>query len=155
LHLDIDQVHATRYIKASAKIWKKGSTNRVNGLQLRLIPCLGSDRAIALSDNQKANVLLMAAKQQYFVNSYTIKIENVHIMNLDAPVNNITLRKYVMSRAPKTSVIQRIFAAVNKSWKGNSFQLVTVRPYAAEAMKILNSMIPECLHLYGKDAVKL
>jgi hypothetical protein len=155
LHFDIDHVQASRYIGASSKLWKKGSTNRLNGLQLRLIPCLGSSRAIALSDNQKANVLIMAAKQQHLINSHTVKVDNVHIMNLDAPVNNMTLRKYLMSRAPKSLVIQRIFAAVDKSWKGNSFQLVTVKPYAAEAMKILNSMIPECLHLYGKDTVKL
>jgi hypothetical protein len=49
----------------------------------------------------------MAAKMQYFTNSYSIKLDNRHILNLDAEVKNMTLRKYLMSRAPKDSVIQR------------------------------------------------
>jgi hypothetical protein len=51
LHLDIDQTHAGRFIDPAARLWKKGATNRVNGLQLRMIPCLGSNQSIALSDN--------------------------------------------------------------------------------------------------------
>jgi hypothetical protein len=67
-------------------------------------------------------------------------------MNLDAEVKNMILRKYLMSLAPKTSVIQRLFVSVDKSWRGNDFTLLTVKPYAAEAVKALNCMIPECLH---------
>jgi hypothetical protein len=47
-----------------------------------------------------------------------------------------------MSRAPKDSVIQRLFVSVNKSWKGNDYTLTTVTLYAAEAMRTLNCMIP-------------
>jgi hypothetical protein len=119
-----------------------------------MIPCLGSNQSIALSDNQRVNVKLMAAKQQYLTNSYTVKLENAHIMHLDAEVKNMTLRKYLMSRAPKTSVIQRLFVSAEKSWKGNTFTLVTVKPYAAEAVKALNCMIPEYLHYYGEVAVQ-
>jgi hypothetical protein len=97
---------------------------------------------------------LMAAKQQFFVNSYTVNIDNAHIMNLDDPIKNTTLRRYLMSRAPKASVIQRIFVSADKSWKRNEFALVTVKPYAAEAMKALNCMIPECIHLYGVEAAQ-
>jgi hypothetical protein len=140
-------------------MWRKGAKNRVNGLQLRLIPCLGSNSAIALSDNQRGNVLLMAAKQQYFLNSYIVKVDNSHILNLDAPVEYITskfatLQKYLMSRSPKNSVIQRIFVSVDKSWRGNDFTLVTVKPYAADAIKALNCMIPECTYMYGEEAAK-
>jgi hypothetical protein len=46
LHLDMDQMHACRYIDPAARLWKKGATNRVNGLQLRMIPCLGSNQSI-------------------------------------------------------------------------------------------------------------
>jgi hypothetical protein len=116
---------------------------------------LGFSRAITLSDNQRANVKLMAAKMQYFTNSYIIKLDNRHIRNLDAEVKNMTLRKYIMSRAPKDSVIQWLFVSVDKSWKGNDFTLTTIKPYAAEAMRVLNGMIPECLHYYGEDAAKL
>jgi hypothetical protein len=75
-------------------------------------------------------------------------------MNLDDPIKNSTLRKYLMSRAPKAFVIQRLFVSVDKSWKGNEFALVTVKPYAEEAMKALNCMIPECIHLYGVEAAQ-
>jgi hypothetical protein len=61
LHLDIDHNHATRYTEAAVKLWKKGATNQANGLQMRLIPCLGSNRAVAVSENQKYNLKLMAA----------------------------------------------------------------------------------------------
>jgi hypothetical protein len=59
-----------------------------------------------------------------------------------------------MSRSPKNSVIQRIFVSVDKSWQGNDFTLVTVKPYAAAAIKALNCMISECTYLYGEEAVK-
>jgi hypothetical protein len=33
--------------------------------------------------------------------------------------------------------------------------LITVKPYAADAIKALNCMIPECTYLYGETASKL
>jgi hypothetical protein len=57
----------------------------------------------------------MAATQQHFINSHTVKINNVHIMNLDAPVKNMIRRKYLMSRAPNASVIQRISSSSSGS----------------------------------------
>jgi hypothetical protein len=90
LHIDIDQNHANRYTEPAARLWRKGAKNRVNGLQLRLIPCLGSNCAIALLDNQRSNMVLMAAKQQYFMNSYMVKLDNPHILNLDAPIQHST-----------------------------------------------------------------
>jgi hypothetical protein len=151
LHLVIDHNYVIRYTEPAARLWRKGAKNRV--------PCLGSNSAIALSDNQRANVLLMAAKQQYFLTSYIVKVDNSHILNLDAPVEYVTskfatLRKYLMSRSPKNSVIQRIFVSVDKSWRGNDFTLVTVKPYAADAKKALSCMIPECTYLYGEAAAK-
>jgi hypothetical protein len=143
--------HATRFSEPAARLWRKGAKSRVNGLQLRIIPCLGSTSAVALSDNQRANMLLMAAKQQFFSNYYIVKLDNSHILNLDAPVEYATskvatLRKYL---------IQRIFVSVDRSWRGNDFTLVTVKPYAADAFKALNCMIPECTYLlYGAAAAK-
>jgi hypothetical protein len=107
LHLDIDYHHAIRFAEPAARLWRKGAKNRVHSLQLRLIPCLGSTSAVALSDNQRANILLMAAKQQFFTNCYIVRLENSHIINLDAPVEYatskvVTLRKYLISRAPTT-----------------------------------------------------
>jgi hypothetical protein len=152
LHLDMDHNYAAAFAEPAAKLWKKGAPKRVNGLQLRIIPCLGSSRAIALSDEQKKNCLLMSAKQQFFVNTHTIRVENTHILNLDAKVGDMTLRRYLMNRAPRNEVLQRLFVSVDKSWKGGTHTIITVKPYAAEAMKAINYMIPECLHEYGTDA---
>jgi hypothetical protein len=59
-----------------------------------------------------------------------------------------------MSRSPTNSVIQRIFVSADKSWRGNDFTLITVKPYAAAAIKALNCMIPECTFRYGKEAAQ-
>jgi hypothetical protein len=34
LHFDLDQDHANRFVDPAAKLWKKGATNRVQGLQI-------------------------------------------------------------------------------------------------------------------------
>jgi hypothetical protein len=75
-----------------------------------------------------------------------VRLENSHILNLDAPVKYVTskvvtLCKYLMSRAPTSSVIHSIFASVDRSWLGNDFTLVTVKLYAADALKALNSFV--------------
>jgi hypothetical protein len=76
---------------------------------------------------------MMAAKQQYLTNQHNVHLENCHIMNLDVKVEKMTLRRYLMSRAPQHEVLQRLFVAVDKSWKGGTYTLITVKPYAAEA----------------------
>jgi hypothetical protein len=139
----MDHNYAAAFAEPAAKLWKKGAPKRVNGLQLRIIPCLGS--------SQK-NYLLMSAKQQFFVNNHTVRVENTHILNLDAKAGDMTLWRYLMSRAPRNEVLQRLFVSVDKSWKGGTHIIITVKPYAAEAMKAINYMIPECLHEYGTDA---
>jgi hypothetical protein len=60
-----------------------------------------------------------------------------------------------MSRAPKNEVLQRLSVSVDKSWKGGTYVVVSVKPYAQEAMQALNYMIPECTHEFGKEAAKL
>jgi hypothetical protein len=96
----------------------------------------------------------MMAKQQYFTNQHTLCVENSHILNLDVKVDSMTLRRYLMSRAPHTEVLQRLFVAIDKSWKGETYTLITVQPCAAEATRALNNMIPECVHEYGIEAAK-
>ena len=154
LHFDIDANFAARYVDETARFWRRGARQRVLGLQLRLVPCYGSSRSIALSSQQRKNINLMASKQQHLINSHIVKIDNTHILSLDTPVgpNGDTLRRYLMSRAPPNSVIQRIFVTADRSWNGNHFILTTVRPYVADAFKIIGYMIPECLHLYGVEA---
>jgi hypothetical protein len=155
LHLDVDHNYAAAYAKPAGKLWRKGASKRVNGLQLRIIPCLGSARAIGLSDEQNTNCSLMSAKQQYFANSHTNRLESTHILNLDVEVESMTLRRYLMSRAPKNEILQRLFVTVDKSWKGGTHTIITVKPYAAEAVKALSYMIPECIHIYGQAAATL
>jgi hypothetical protein len=79
----------------------------------------------------------------------------MHILNLDIEVEAMTLRRYLMSRAPKNKILQRLFVTVDKSWKGGTHTIITVKPYSAKAMKALSYMIPECIHLYGQAAATL
>jgi hypothetical protein len=151
LHFDIDHNYAAQHIQSSAKLWKKGSKRRINGLQLRLIPCLGSPRALALLDSQKQNCVLKAAKQQYFTNQHIIRLKNSHILNLDVKAEKmVTLRRYLMSCAPRTEVLQRLFVAVDKSWKGGTFTLITARPYVQEAMRALNNTLNVSMNMVLK-----
>jgi hypothetical protein len=99
-----------------------------------------------------ASNVMMAAKQQYLTNQHLVRMENNHIMNLDMKVDKMTLRRYLMSRAPSLNFLQRLFVAVDKSWKGGTYTIITVKPYAPEAARALNNMIPECVHEYGLAA---
>jgi hypothetical protein len=58
LHVDMDHNYAAAYAEPAGRLWKKGASKRVNGLQLRIIPCLGSARAIGLPDEKKRSVFL-------------------------------------------------------------------------------------------------
>jgi hypothetical protein len=93
LHLDIDYNFAAQHTEPGAKLWKKSSKRQVHGLQeLWMIPCLGSSRALSLSDSQKQYCVMMAAKQQYLTNQHTtIRFKNSHILHLDVKINKMTL----------------------------------------------------------------
>ena len=104
LHIEIDKNYANLYYEKAAVLWKKSSRKKILGMQLRLVPCFSSSRAIAMSDIQKHNTVEMAAKQQALINDGIVKIETSHILDLDFPIEcngiTITLREYLMSRAP-------------------------------------------------------
>lgn len=156
LHLDIDENYAALYAGKAAKIWKKSAKIQLLSLHLRLVPCFGGFQMTAMDDRQRENTLLMAQKQHYFISQHITQLTTSHIQSLDAPIqalDQMTLRRYLMGRAPKDLVTQRLFVTVDKSWKpGNEYILVTSRSYSDQATRVLNNMIPECLAKYGTQA---
>ena len=71
IHFDIDADYAARYYDDVAKLWRKGGKNKVLGLQLRIVPCFSSPVSVAISDEHRTNIILMASKQQYYYFSGT------------------------------------------------------------------------------------
>ena len=102
------------------------------------------------------SVLMLAQKQLYFTNNYITTITTPHIQALDKPLsssNNMTLRRVIMGKSPDQIYTQRIFVSIDKSWKpGADHVATTPKKYVAQAARVLNNLIPECLHLYGKEA---
>ena len=118
--MDIDSNHEHLYKSKAAKLWRKNAKQKVRGLHLRLVPCFGTQEAMAMDDRRQENMLLLAQKQRYFTNEYTVTIPTSHIQALDLQLtqqNNITLRRYLMSRHPPDLITQRIFVTLDKSWK--------------------------------------
>ena len=158
IHIDMDEDYAPQFAGKMAKLFRKGSKKKPLSLHLRLVPCFSGYNSIAMDDKQRENTLLMAQKQHYFVNEHTTTLTSSHIQALDTPVSaidNITLRQFLMGRAPENLCTQRLFVSVDKSWRpGNEHILVVPRIYSSQAIRILNNMIPECLFLYGEQASK-
>ena len=156
LHLDIDQDYIMRYLDILSRTWSKGSSGIILGLNLRLVLCFSSERAKALSENQRRDIKDMAKKRQYLTNERVQKMTNATIANLDYPIGpyETTLREFIMSRSPPKQLNKRIFLAVERDWKGSNFNLITMKGNYSEAYKILQGMTPQCFFLYGKDAEK-
>jgi hypothetical protein len=156
LHFDIDDTYIGAWYPKFAKLFKKGARKKVNYMQLRLIPCFNTQMGRTLSDVMVENVFQMAQKQAHFINNYVTKLTTSHILSLDNPIgeNQVTLRRFLMMKAPEIKVTERIFITVDRSFRGTEHTLVTTRRHADQALRTLNTMIPECLHLYGAEAAR-
>ena len=156
IHLEIDANYAPRYYDAFSELFGTGSEVRILGTQMRLVPCPSSPKGIGLPDNQMTNILIMHAKQQYFTNEHTVRLENNHIRQLDlyaeGPHGKGTLREWIMQQKPKNNDSKRIFVSIDKSWNKSSFVAVVVKEHYQEAINILNRMVPECLKRFGDRA---
>lgn len=57
-----------------------------------------------------------------------------------------------MMKAPEVQVTDRLFVTVDRSFRGGDHTLITTTRYSDQTLRVLNTMIPECLHLYGMEA---
>jgi hypothetical protein len=156
MHFDIDDAYIGAWYPKFAKLWKKGATKKLNYLQLRLIPCFTTQVGRTLTPVQHKSTVYMASKQAYFINVHTTKLTNSSIMFLDEPIGdtNMTLRRYLMMKAPEGLITDRIFISVDQAYRGTDFVMAVPKVYADQAVRVLHNMIPECLYLYGAEAGK-
>lgn len=156
LHIDIEDAYIGVWYPKFAKLWKKGATKKVNYLHVRLVPCFTTQVGKSLTQVQHSGTIYMAQKQAHFVNSHTMRLTNSNILDIDTPIgeNKVTLRRYLMMKAPEGFITDRIFISVDKSYRGNDFTLTVPKIYADQAVRVLHNMVPECLHLYGEEAAR-
>jgi hypothetical protein len=159
IHLDIDERFYMVYQPKASSLWRKNSRKRLpNGVQLRLVPCFTSPIGKSLTDEIRADAKLLAERQYFFVKEHIRSIDYHFISLLDTPVsddNPMTLRRAMMSRAPKDKPTSRLIHNVDQAWNQTTKHVVTtVVGRDIEANRFLANMIPEFLHVHGPDAAK-
>ena len=159
IHLDIDERFYMVFQPKASSLWRKNSRKRLpNGVQLRLVPCFSSPIGKALTDEIRADAKLLAERQYFFVKEHIRPIEYHFISLLDTPAsteNSMTLRRAMMSRAPKDKPTCRLIHNVDQSWNQTTKHIVTtVVGRDEEANRFLANMIPEFLHVHGPSAAK-
>jgi hypothetical protein len=155
LHLEMDNRYGFKYIHKLAKLFRKISSNKVNCLQLRLIPCFTGLQAIFMTDLQSGNTLFMAQKQQHFDNRLVFKISTHLILALDTPANEedpMTLRRWIMKATPDHMPTQSLCLSIDKTWTGKEHVITTVLKYAEQTTRMITNMIPQCPAEHGQDA---
>jgi hypothetical protein len=156
LHIDIEDAYVGAWYPKFSKLWKKGATKKINYLCLRLVPCFTTQVGKSLTPVQNAGTVYMAQKQAHFVNLHTMRLSSSNILDIDTPIgdNRMTLRRYLMMKAPEGLITDRIFVSVDKAYRGNDFTLTVPKIYADQAVRVLHNMIPECFHQYGEQAAR-
>ena len=160
IHLDIDHRYASLYQRAASDLWRQYGKQKQrpqlpNDIQLRLVPCFSSTQCRALSTNALNNITLMKDKQHFFVTERIERIEVPFIGLLDSPIsptNEITLRRAIMSRAPRSDPTKRLIHNVDYGWQDtHRTYITTVKQYVSEAHEFISSLIPEMVFRYGQD----
>ena len=157
LHIYLPPLYAAVYAKRIGAKFKKRSKQLIDWLQLRVIPAFPKPQErsmFAITAKRRQNMNLMRSKQHYFLRHSIVRLSTPFILNLDRPTpHGATLRRYLMNKAPSTSVAHRLFLSVDPDWKTFSETvLVTMVKYEDEARAALMDMIPECSYKYGVDA---
>jgi hypothetical protein len=160
IHLDIDERYALVYQARAASLWRKNSKQRLpNGVQLRLVPCFTSATGKSMTDTQRSDAKTLLERQFYFIKEHLRLLPAYFfISQLDSPIgpdNDMTLRRAMMSRAPKNMPTGRLIHNVDASWNQPAKHTITsVIGRDIEAQRFLVNMIPEFLHQYGEGASK-
>ena len=159
IHLDINERFYMVYQPKASSLWRKNSKKRLpNGVQLRLVPCFSSPIGKSLTDEIRADVKLLAERQYFFMKEHIRSIDYHFISLLDTPLlsdNSMTLRRAMMSRAPKDKPTSQLIHNVDQAWNQTTKHVVTtVVGRDIEANRFLANMIPEFLHVHGPAAAK-
>lgn len=159
IHLDIDERYYMLFQPKASSLWRKKSKKRLpNEVQLRLVPCFSSPIGKSMTDDIRADAKTLAERQYFFVKEHLRSMEYHFISLLDTTLsasNNMTLRRAMMSRAPKDRPASRLIHNVDQSWNQPSKYIVTtVIGREEEANRFLTNLIPEILHTHGPEATK-
>jgi hypothetical protein len=159
IHLDVDEKFYMVYQPRASSLWRKNSKKRLpNGVQLRLVPCFSSPIGKSMTDDVRADAKILAERQGFFVKEHIRPIEYYFISLLDTAIsseNPLTLRRAMMSRAPKNRPASRLIHNVDQSWNQPSkYVVTTVVGREDEVHRFLSNLIPEMLHVHGPDAAK-
>jgi hypothetical protein len=159
IHLDIDERFYMVYQMHAASLWRKKSKKRLpNGVQLRLVPCFSSPIGKSMTDEVRADAITLAERQGFFVKQHIRPIDYHFISLLDTPIANdnpMTLRRAMMSRAPKDRPASRLIHNVDPSWNSTTkYVVTTVVGREEETHRFLANLIPELLHVHGPGAAK-
>ena len=152
-HLEIEEAFAFQFHQAVANLFKKGSSKRVNGIQLRMVPCFaGYQSELIYEPSTKASMVIAANNQQKFCKNIK-STPSSFIMALDYPDPSLptkaTLRDHLMSRSPDGCVISRVFHNVDPTWnRPGQYSFTHVPSNGVHAAKAIARMIPECMYLY-------
>jgi hypothetical protein len=159
IHLDIDERYALLYQTKTASLWRKNSSKRLpNGIQLRLVPCFSSATGKSMNSTQRSDAKTLMERQFYFVKEHLKFLPACFFLSqLDTPISKddpMTLRRAMMSRAPKKRPTSRLIHKLDASWNQPSKHTITtvVGRKSEEQQFLVNMMIPEFLHHFGEGA---
>jgi hypothetical protein len=160
IHLDINERYAMVYHAKASSLWRKNSKKRMpNEVQLRMVPCTTTAIGKCMPDAQKSDAVTLKERQYYFIKEHLKVLPNYFfISQLDTPLapdNPMTLRRAIMSQAPKNQPTKRLIHNVDLAWRQTAkYIITTVVGRETEALRFLNNMIPEFLYRFGDEATK-
>ena len=157
LHIDIDSFYSLAYAPKFSKLWKKNANLRINGTQLRMIPCTSSFVAEAASPEVFNNIVNMAYKHQWFINKCLKQFDNPFILNLDHADPDgpdpeqgekaRTLRRLLLAKCIPGSFTKRAIHSIDTKWNNDDIHVISaIAPYVMHARKIMNDILPFCKH---------
>ena len=158
IHIDVDDLYAPIVATRASELWCS-KTNRSkhqkrlpNDIQLRLIPCFSNLLTRTRSAESKADILQMAEKQQYLVETVLQRIEVPFIRLLDTELSkkdSITLRRVIMAQPPINNPTKRLIHNVDFNWNESKVVITTPIQHIIEASNFAHNMIPALRYTYG------
>lgn len=160
LHIDIDSEYASVYEPILANVFKKHGklSEKPRGLDLRLVPCFGTDTGKNATETQREAMGELRDKQEYLVHVWFVKISSYHILSLQRPTGSSkdpwSLYRYLKSLTPSGQPTARLIHSIDKAWNDPSETIIiTTKAYHQETLQALRTMIPYCAYRWGTGCV--